>query len=241
MSFQMALDEVLFRQLEHSNKHLSAISTQDKEAFVRESHLETPAARRPLLRFYFSSEPWVTLGYFSKQDEIKSARVCRRLTGGGRVVHGEDFIFSLIAHKNDDPSFGSVQESYLKIHDTVKDALKSVGVGAEFYDAKETLPKGGDCFVHPITSDLNVGGKKIAGGAQKRSSGMLLHHESIQIPSEVTVKDLFPALQKSFTRRFGVSFEAAPWDPEVLRQAKRLSADGYVPGRWNEKRTNQEA
>lgn len=240
MSFQMALDEILFRQMEHSNKHLNAISTQDKETCVRESYLESPAARKPLIRFYFSSEPWVTLGYFSKQTEPDSVRACRRLTGGGRVVHGEDLIFSLIAHKSDDPSFTSVQESYLKIHDTVKGALQSFGIGAEFYDPKADLPKGGECFVHPITSDLNVAGKKIAGGAQKRSSGMLLHHESIRISEGVNPRDLFQALQKKFTCRFGVLFEDAPWDPEVLRQAKRLSADGYVPGRWS-KKLNQEA
>lgn len=220
MPFQMALDEVLFRRTER---------------------LEDPVSRKPLLRFYVSSEPWVTLGYFSKQSEIGPGRVCRRLTGGGRVSHGEDLIFSLIAHKSDDPSFGSVEESYLKIHDTVKDGLKSVGIGAEFYDAKQELPKGGECFIHPITSDLNVGGKKIAGGSQKRSSGMLLHHESIQMLDGVGVKELFHALQKSFARRFGVSLEEAPWDPEILRQAKVLCADGYIPGRWAEKKENQEA
>jgi len=102
MPFHMALDEVLFNQ---------------KKA------LEDPT---PILRFYYSSEPWITTGYsFNKpsgysvdSSEILESNIpsCRRLTGGGNVLHGDDLIFSIIAktsfHKED---FRSLRVCYLKI------------------------------------------------------------------------------------------------------------------------------
>ena len=214
MSFQMALDEILFRQIEHK--------------------LESAEHRKPLLRFYFSSEPWVTLGYFSKLTDTPFAMpACRRLTGGGRVLHGNDFIFSLIAHKSDDVSFGSVQESYLKIHEAVKAAFETMGYNPQFHSLRAThrVAPTAECFINPIESDLKLAGKKVAGGAQKRSSGVLLHHESIQVPEGVSIKQLYHALQKSFERRFGIAFENASWDPGILSRAKELSANEYVPGK----------
>lgn len=229
MSFQLALDEVLFRHLEIQNKTLS--ENQDK----------TWESLKPILRVYFSSEPWITLGYFSEiSADSTGIPVCRRLTGGGKVLHGKDLIFSLIAHKSASPSFRSVEESYLKIHDAVRGAFESLGQKADFFDANQDLPKGGDCFTHPISSDLKLGGKKVAGGAQKRSAGILLHQESIQIPDGLNPNVLDAALRKSFERHFGAFCEDTPWNPEVLRQAKILSADGYIPGRWSEKDMNQE-
>src|SRR4051812_9719540 len=102
MPVQMAVDEILFREYEQAEENRAG-------------------AREPVLRIYFSSEPWITVGY--SHPEIKSVTeipVCRRITGGGRVEHGRDLIFSVVAGKKDDESFGSVRISYLKIHEAVK-------------------------------------------------------------------------------------------------------------------------
>lgn len=208
MPYQMALDEVLFREMERERA-------------------------TPLLRFYFSSEPFVTLGYFSKETEPNS---CRRLTGGGRVEHGKDLIFSLIAHKSADESFGSVQGSYHKIHEAVRRGFELLGQKADFYQPSENLPKGEDCFVYPIASDLKMNGRKIAGGAQKRSSGVLLHHESIQLPEAVAAKELCQQVRCGFEKTFDILFESANWDPEILAQAKQLSRNGYEPGNYERTR-----
>ena len=50
MPFQMALDEVLFRSLE--------------DAYHQNPEVELS----PLFRFYFSSEPWISVGYSHKED-----------------------------------------------------------------------------------------------------------------------------------------------------------------------------
>ncbi len=209
MPFQMALDEVLFRRFEASDH---------------------PA---PILRFYFSSEPWVTDGYFSKAEPSPGS--CRRLTGGGRVQHGQDLIFSLIAGKKDDPSFASVTEGYHRIHQAVKTALEASGLSVRFYSenhAENMLNRGPECFVYPIESDLEVGGKKIAGGAQKRSSGVLLHQESIEIREGLDAFSLIASLRKAFESVFEIKVQDGSLDSEVWSLAKRYSRGGYVPGRY---------
>jgi lipoate-protein ligase A len=100
--------------------------------------------------------------------------------------------------------------------------LESCGLDPKFYGREETLPKGNDCFDFPVTSDLSWKGKKTAGGAQKRSSGVLLHHESIQIPSGVGREELIYAVRQGLGQVFGVEIQNAELDPEIYFQAGKL-------------------
>jgi lipoate-protein ligase A len=207
MPLQMALDEILFE-------------SQKKEA------------RDPVLRFYISSAPWISVGYsfkdsaaFSKSDLIlRNPRipVCRRITGGGCVLHGQDLIFLITARVQADPEkFGSVRTGYAKIHESVRIGLQACGLDPRFYSSKEPLPKGDDCFDFPVESDLSWKEKKIAGGAQKRSEGVLLHHESVLIPPGVGWDDLMAAIQRGIEAVFGVTIQNAAMDPNLYFQAER--------------------
>ncbi|MBI3306676.1 MAG: lipoate--protein ligase family protein [Candidatus Omnitrophica bacterium] len=200
MPFQMAFDEILFRQRE----------------------TETGP---PILRFYFSSEPWISVG-FSYRDTPSSPTV-RRITGGGLVRHGSDLIFSLIARKSDDESFKSVRVSYWKIHEAVKAGLEAIGNLPRFYRCDENLPRGQDCFRYPIATDLAVGPDKAAGGAQKRSAGALLHQESIQWKGMPDSETLIPALKEGFEKIFKVALVWADLDPALLEEAEKLSEEKY--------------
>lgn len=208
MPFQMALDEILFRQ-------------EEKE----------PSS--PILRFYYSSEPWTSLGFSYKESDLQnlprnsSRRICRRLTGGGKVEHGSDLIFSVVSKKNADSSFASVGESYIKIHEAVKKGLELLGQEVRFYRCTENLPKGNDCFVYPIASDLAVGNSKIAGGSQKRSSGTLLHQESVAVPRGMNPSELEKGIRRGFEMIFGITFKDFQLYPELLAQAENLSKTSY--------------
>lgn len=199
MPFQMALDEILF----------------------------LGETERPALRFYFSSEPWVTVGYATPAS-LSNGRwpVCRRLTGGGRVLHGRDLIFSLAAHRAHDESFRSVRVSYWKIHEAVKAALESLGESPRFYRCDENLARGADCFRFPIASDLELAGRKVAGGAQKRSGGRFLHQESVLVKGYDS-GELIPALERGFCSVFHTAMEPADWEPRILRQAEDLAKEKY--------------
>ena len=104
----------------------------------------------PVLRFYVSSSPWISVGYSFREeaDLAKSGLIskssglptCRRLTGGGCVLHGCDLIFSLVARLQTDPeNLGSVRTSYAKIHESVSRGLKRCGLDPKFYAAEEDL------------------------------------------------------------------------------------------------------
>jgi len=232
MPLQMALDELLFE-------------FQKKEA------------RAPTLRFFISSSPWISVGCsfrdsaaLSKSDLVlKNSRVpvCRRITGGGCVLHGEDLIFSLIvrydrgqalfsergqasfssgkkpvSEESACPLISSTRTSYAKIHESVKRGLQSCGFDPKFYSSDDELSKGSDCFDFPVESDLSWKEKKIAGGAQKRSEGVLLHHESISIPPGVGRENLIQAIRKGLESVFGVSIQHADLDPGLFFEAERL-------------------
>ena len=213
MPFQMALDELLF-------------GSQKKEIHA------------PILRFYASSAPWISAGCSFRDAEalsnsdliLKNPRVpvCRRVTGGGCVLHGQDLIFSLIVRHDGSPGFfASVRTSYEKIHESVRVGLQACGLDPKFYSGTGKLPKGIDCFDFPVESDLSWKGKKIAGGAQKRSEGVLLHHESISIPPGVKLEDLARAIQEGFEQVFAVLIKKADLVPEFYFQAeKQIKTEG---------------
>ncbi len=218
MPIQMALDEVLFRSAE-----------QDLDVDFK----------GPQLRFYFSSEPWITVGYSEEPSavDVRGYRVCRRLTGGGRVFHGRDVIFSIVAGKSDDESFKSVRISYLKIHEALKAGFERLGFKPRFYRCDEPLPAGKECFVFPIATDLALEDKKVAGGSQKRSSGTLLHQESVIVPPGILPQDLIRAFTAGFEDVFGVRCMDVPLDLDVLKKARSLAVEKYFVERRKKRRT----
>ena len=201
MPYQLALDEVLFRDIGVNRGN-------------------------PVFRFYFSSEPWISVGY-SQSAAANGTPVTRRITGGGRVWHGRDVMFSVIAKKEDDESFSSVRMSYLKIHEAVKSALESLGAQPRFFRCDEKLPKGGDCFHFPIATDLAIRGEKVAGGGQKRSGAVLLHQESIQNIKGIAPAGLVKAVKEGIGKIFGVDLKPFEPSPEIFQEARALAEERY--------------
>ena len=140
------------------------------------------------------------------------------------MLHSGDLIFSLTARiESDSGRLASVQTSYAWIHEGVKIGLRKCGLDPKFYSTEDKLPKGNDCFDFPVKSDLSWKGKKIAGGAQKRSEGVLLHHESIAIPSGVERENLIRAVRQGMEQVFGTSIQNADMDPDLYFRAEKLA------------------
>jgi lipoyl(octanoyl) transferase len=220
MPLQMVLDEILFEFQKNDE------------------------AKAPALRFYVSSGPWISVGCsfrdsaaLSKSDLIlKNPRipVCRRITGGGCVLHGSDLVFSLIARYDQSPSLlSSASTSYSKIHAGVKTGLELCGLDPKFYGSEDAMSQGSDCFDFPVESDLSWKGKKIAGGAQKRSEGVLLHHESILIPPGVDRADLIRAIRKGLETVFDMTIRGTDLDPEIFFEAERKALKDGRSGKFS--------
>ena len=198
-----------------------------------------PQAAGPVLRFFYASEPSVTVGYAAEKKsgyaleasrhELDGLPVCRRMTGGGTVIHGQDLIFSLFAHKQDCPGkFDSVETSYRHLHEVVKLAFAKLGKTPAFYQ-KEEAQNGRDCFLNPVETDLRLDGRKIAGGAQKRSEDFFLHEESIQPPSGMVLAELECALLLAFEEYFEIKIERAVIDPQILIRAEKEAEACVLP------------
>jgi lipoate-protein ligase A len=135
-----------------------------------------------VLRIFRWSGPWISLGYFTPWHEASAVRpdlpVCRRWTGGGVVVHENDFTFALAAPRSEDWARLRPEESYRVVHAALAGALREVGLAATMF--ADEARGGAACFAGPVRYDVVNGTRKIAGGAQRRTKRGLLHQGSIQ-------------------------------------------------------------
>ena len=133
-----------------------------------------------VLRVFRWSEPWVSIGYFTPWHGASEAGrpVCRRWTGGGVVVHEEDFTFALTAPRSEGWARLRPEESYRVVHAALAGALCEAGHAATLF---ENAARGGAaCFAGPVRHDVVDERGKIAGGAQRRTKRGLLHQGSVQ-------------------------------------------------------------
>ena len=154
-------------------------------------------ATSPAIRFYQWREPAVTIGYFVSEADLAvrfpGLEIARRRTGGGFVEHGEDVTFALAvprAAAREHPRIGMLLAApapvrYRWIHERLVAALNACGIAAavaepESLDSSLDLSR---CFAGPVLSDvIDPGsGRKIAGGAQRRSREGWLHQGSIRL------------------------------------------------------------
>jgi lipoyl(octanoyl) transferase len=139
---------------------------------------------RPVLRHYrWEGQP----ASFGRSQSIAWAttsapgrKLVRRWTGGGLVFHGEDLTFSLFVPGDMALARRRPRESYSYIHSRVAAALQSRGVECRLV-AECDGRSGDDCFAAPVAFDVvGRGGRKLCGGAQRRTRVGFLHQGSIQ-------------------------------------------------------------
>jgi len=196
---------------------------------------------RSSLRFYRWQGPWLSLGYGQVLDRGRieacgraGVGVVRRVTGGRAVLHGSDLCYALAAREDQLPA--GLTASYELVAGVLIRALEALGVEAVASPPprrRETLqqrsqidprravgrPQRGDfdCFAQPAGREICVGGRKLAGSAQRRAKGGILQHGSIRL-----APDPLEARRASSLSGAGATSLAelgADSDPAVLRAA----------------------
>lgn len=151
----------------------------------------------PTLRLYGWRGPWLSLGYAQPLPPgLVSAcaraevGIVRRVTGGAAVLHGADVTYSLTAPEAALPD--GLRASYALVSRALLRALGELGVSA--YPASGPAPttreRPFDCFERPGQDEICVGGRKLAGSAQRRAGGAVLQHGSVRLGD-----DAIPAAQ----------------------------------------------
>jgi lipoate-protein ligase A len=183
----------------------------------------------PLLRVYRWARPAISFGYFEKVSELSGVdpdrEMVRRWTGGGVVVHGEDLTYTLIVPSGHPFARLAAAVSYRQIHGAIAVALR--GGGIETRLAVSTAPKlSSGCFENPAEADVLAGQRKIAGAAQRRTRGGLLHQGSIQ--GIALAKDFASRLARALADEVGQRALSG----EERAKAQALAVEKYATDAW---------
>lgn len=190
----------------------------------------------PLLRIYEWEENAVSIGYFQKWGEVPEGRpFVRRWTGGGLVDHAADLTYTVIVPRSHRAAQLSTLDAYRLFHSAVREALLSLGIRAELADQSEPEPSA-RCFARPVRFDVMAGGKKVAGGAQRRAREGLLHQGSILLPEALDRSRLASALSWAVGRSLAANLFLDPLSPEEVGLAERLERERYATDQWNRQR-----
>jgi lipoyl(octanoyl) transferase len=199
----------------------------------------------PTIRFYRWRSPALSFGYFGTFSDVAiyaaERDLVRRWTGGGIVLHGDDLTYSIMIPASDPAFSESSIWIYEKIHRALADVLNGVGeravVAGGVDSGRIALSKhaaisasGYNCFTNPVRADVMVGGRKIAGAAQRRTRRGLLQQGSIQGFLKKT------DLAQKFSQALSVSCWEFEITEEIFQPARQLAHQKYGTESWLKKR-----
>ncbi len=224
-SFNMAADELLFREAQMKT---------DNEAVIRLYGFDSQAVTVGICQKLKNDAS--LMDYFKENTDFT-----RRITGGGAVLHNDDLTYSIITHNTFHPSFNRIDTSYQVIHSSIKNAARKIGKNIYFHDKSDNNFMGTkECFINPVKNDLMYNGQKIAGAAQKRRRGYILHQGSILLRPFLrngeTFLNLFQrmsdALIDSFCEYFCADRNEYPLTEDELKEVYILEEEKYSVKEW---------
>lgn len=160
----------------------------------------------PTLRFYSWKRPTVSVGRFQRlnEDFIAQCRMAdidlvRRPTGGRAILHNCELTYSVSAPYSMMPHSSSLTALYTLLAQWQVDSLAAMGINASLAGKKwsgRRYMESDACFQSSTSFEVNVGGRKISGSAQRRGKESFLQHGSILLDYDFK---LFPSLLNAST------------------------------------------
>lgn len=109
----------------------------------------------------------------------------RRITGGKTVLHNHEITYAVISSEDIFYKDNDLYRSYMLISKVLVDAFRALGMDAYLSggvpDHLSLSKSSNPCFSFPTPNEIEIGGKKIVGSAQKRDNKALLQHGSIPL------------------------------------------------------------
>ena len=146
----------------------------------------------PTLRFFGWAPPAISLGYGQRLDgriDLEAARamgvgVVRRPTGGSAILHegpGLEITYSVAAAAGDFDGAGDLLDTYRWIGEGLSAGLRALGAPVDMVSVQPSDPAAmpAFCFARTGSFELEVGGRKLAGSAQRRQGAAFLQHGAI--------------------------------------------------------------
>jgi lipoate-protein ligase A len=229
---------------------------------------------RTFLRFYQWKKPTVSLSYGQEAARAADLDFCRangidlvrRMTGGKVVLHLRELTYSL-ASSDTETFTPTLPDSYRLICLALIDGLSLMGLAARLAPAsppayvRGTMP----CFAFPARGEVEIGGRKIIGSAQKRTGASFIQHGSIPLDKDETLlkavtrfdaedngvgmSSLSEVLgrpvafdwaasrfSQGFSMFFGVKLEPLSLDEKAWQEISGIEAERYGNRAWTLKR-----
>jgi lipoate-protein ligase A len=209
------------------------------------------------LRFYFWSEPTLSLGYFQSHTErsadplLRDVAYVRRPTGGAAILHHLEITYALALPAG--PPWHNSENWICRMHYAIAGALRRFEVNASPVVCGEEQKLGPHlCFLHQTPADLRINGHKVVGSAQRRPRGATMQHGSIllrrspyapKLPGiydlagrDLDSNELASAIVAELSAATGWAFEPKDWTDAERRAADEIERTKYATREWNNKR-----
>ncbi|MGH7331523.1 MAG: lipoate--protein ligase family protein [Candidatus Rokuibacteriota bacterium] len=195
----------------------------------------------PTLRFFGWAPPTVSLGYgqpLNADVDISACRalgvgVVRRPTGGSAIYHDgpeRELTYSVSASAEDLGATADLLEIYRWIGAALLRGLKTLGAPAELVPVVATEgPIPAFCFARTGRYEIEIGGRKVVGSAQRRQGACFLQHGSILLGVDVPrLRTLFPTtldpLERMTTLEIALGLRPA-WSEVAARLAAAFEVE----------------
>lgn len=174
----------------------TGIAPPDKIMSTDSTLLENLSAEAlPTLHLYDWNGPSATYGYFINPADVLTEeamdgsllRLARRPTGGGVIFHLTDWAFSLLIPSSHPAYSVNTLENYAYVNHLVIEVIRQfAGKQAELsLLPQEPIPADPRsrhfCMAKPTIYDVMLEGRKVGGGAQRRTRMGILHQGTISL------------------------------------------------------------
>lgn len=230
-------------------------------------------AAPPTVRFFGWDPPTVSLGYGQPLDariDVAAAAalgvgLVRRPTGGSAILHeGPDLelTYSVTARAGDFEGADDLLATYRWIGAALAAGLRSLAAPVEMVPVQPSDPAAmpAFCFARTGSYELEVGGLKVVGSAQRRQGTGFLQHGAVMLgASPERLRRVFPgphdplsgmttleavigrrpgfeetlhALAEGFRREHGIDLAPGGLTGEEVARAEALVREKYGTERW---------
>ncbi len=227
----------------------------------------------PTIRFFAWRPPTISLGYGQSIDgsiDLDEATrmgigLVRRPTGGSAILHeGPDLelTYSVVGAAEDFFGADDLLTTYRWIGTALATGLSLLGAAAEMVPVQPSNPASmpAFCFARTGSYELEVGGRKLVGSAQRRQGTAFLQHGSVMLgaalgrlrrvfPAEVdppegmttleavlgwrpSFAETADALGAGFRDAHGITLEPGGLDLAETALAESLAREKYATVRW---------
>ena len=197
----------------------------------------------PTLRFFGWAPPTVSLGYgqaLNTDIDISACRalgvgLVRRPTGGSAIYHDgpeRELTYSVSAATEDLQTASDLLETYRWIGNALLRGLNTLGVGAELVPvAAADGPLPAFCFARTGRYEIEIGGRKVVGSAQRRQGACFLQHGSILLGADVRrLRAVFPTTPDPLER---MTTRDRPRPPSALVRGGRAACRRLRARAWS--------